>query len=80
MALAKTHNLLTSAAGRRELKAARRDVLVQCSTCGATGSGRINGFGRIVHVTLAATTDRQKGLTHRGCGGSLEAFDTKVAP
>ena len=67
------HNLLASAAGRREVKRARRAVLVQCTSCGAVGTGTQNAFGSVASDLSAA------GGRHRQCGGRLEAFDIEVA-
>ena len=71
------HNPTTPAGGRREVKAAiraaRRSVLVQCSRCGATGSGTTNYRNRVVSTSLAGTSKR-----HADCGGEILAFDIEV--
>lgn len=64
--------------GRRENKAARRLVLVQCVICKASASASVNGRGRVVSVNLAADFHRGH-VRHRGCGGDLRAFDIAEA-
>lgn len=70
-----SHNLLASAAGRRQVKNARRLVLAQCSTCGAKASVMVNGFGRLVSSNLPVV-EKSQGLFHASCKhGRLEFFD-----
>ena len=70
---ATANNLLTPAGGRRGMKAARRDVLVQCDRCSCVGTGRLNGFGKLVSSNVPAVVGRT--LRHRDCGGTLACFD-----
>ena len=70
------HNSLASAAGRRQVKAARRLVLAQCDLCSASGSAQLSGFGR---VTLNLPARRVQSVwVHNDCGGRIEMFDIEV--
>ena len=70
-----SHNLLASAAGRRQTKAARRLVLLRCDTCSATGSGMLNAFGRLTAINLPAVRKGEHWF-HRPCKrGRLVAYD-----
>lgn len=72
-----SHNLLATASGRRQAKAARRDLLVQCERCGVSGTGRVNGFGRWSSVNLPVVFGAV--LRHKDCGGAMRAFDLESA-
>jgi len=70
------NNRTSAAVDRREWKAASRDALIQCDRCGAIGSARLNGRGRVASVNLPARPGRT--WRHSDCGGALVAFDIAV--
>lgn len=69
------HNLLASAAGRRQVKAARRLVLLQCDSCSVKASGMLNAFGRLTAINVPAIKKGDDWF-HVPCNrGRLVAFD-----
>lgn len=83
MTLTADHNLLASAAGRRQAKRGRRLVLAQCSSCNAKGSAVRNAFGKVKTIGIPAVekTD-ETGMTrwfHAPCPrGEIRFFDIEV--
>lgn len=80
MRAAPGYNRYRSAEQRRQEKAARRSVLVQCDICSAKGSGTINAAGRLVSTTLRAVRVPSGKWFHSTdmCGGLLVSFDIEV--